>query len=93
MYKVVPDMHVGMEKKPLMPYSATAYRNRLPEPSVVMPHKNSSQIVLGDRVNAHKRQFVSTSANHYAAHSLTDATTNPAILAERTKWAHKQQLE
>ena len=86
-------MHAGMPKKPLVRYSPTSYRNRLPQATVVMPHKNSSQIVLGDRVNANKRQFVSVNKNHFPAHSLSDATANPAILAERTKWIHKQGLK
>ncbi len=93
MHKIVPAMHVGMDKKPLVPYSPTSYRNRLVQPTVVMPYKNSSQIVIGDRVNAHKRQFVSMNQNHYTAHSLTDAVSNPGILAERTKWVHKQALK
>jgi hypothetical protein len=86
-------MHAGMEKKPLVKYGPTSYRNRLPTATVVMPHKNSSQIVLGDRVTAQKRQFVSTAKNHFVPHSLTEATSNPAILAERTKWIHKQGLK
>ena len=86
-------MHAGMEKKPLVKYSPTSFRNRLPQPTVVMPHKNSSQVVLGDRVNAQKRQYVSTNKTNFPAHSLTDATTNPSILAEKTKWTHKQSLK
>ena len=82
-----------MAKKPLVKYDPTSYRNRLPEPTVVMPHKNSSQIVLGDRVNAHKKQFVTTNKDHFPAHSLADATTNPAILAERTKRIHQEALK
>lgn len=41
--------HAGMIKKPLEPYNPDAFRNRLPSPTIVMPHKNSSQIVIGDR--------------------------------------------
>jgi hypothetical protein len=41
--------HVGMLQKPLQSYHPLAYRNRLPSPTVVMPYKNSSQIVIGDR--------------------------------------------
>ena len=82
-------MHAGMPKKPLVKYNPTSYRNRLPEPTVVMPHKNSSQIAIGDRSTAPKGHFKSTNTNHYPAHSLTEAITNPAILAERTKRAHK----
>ena len=34
--------HCGMMKKPLEKYNPTAHRNRLPQPTVVMPYKNSS---------------------------------------------------
>ena len=48
-YSVKPDMHVGMTKKPLVPYNPTSYRNRLPTSSVIMPHKNKSIVEIGDR--------------------------------------------
>jgi len=38
-----------MIKKPLEPYSMHAHRSRLPSPTLIMPYKNSSQIVIGDR--------------------------------------------
>jgi hypothetical protein len=38
-----------MVEKPLEPYHPLAYRSRLPTATIVMPYKNSSQIVLGDR--------------------------------------------
>ena len=40
-----------MMKKPLEAYHPNAYRSRLPVATVVMPYKNSSQIVIGDRVS------------------------------------------
>ncbi len=42
-------MHAGMNTKPLVTYSPTSYRNRLPIASVILPHKNKSIIELGDR--------------------------------------------
>ena len=54
-----------MLKKPLEPYHPNAFRSRLPQPTVVMPYKNSSQIVIGDRSTYYKRQFVSTNMNLY----------------------------
>jgi len=93
MHKIVPSMHAGMVKKPLVPYSPTSYRNRLVQPSVVMPQTNSSQIVIGDRVNAAKRQFVSINKNHFVAHDLHFSVSNPGILAERTKWVHSRELK
>jgi hypothetical protein len=59
-YKVRENLHAGMMKKPLEPYHPNAFRSRLPQPTVVMPYKNSSQIVIGDRSTYNKRQFVST---------------------------------
>ena len=48
-FKVRPNLHAGMVEKPLQRYDPLAYRSRLPSPTIVMPYKNSSQIVLGDR--------------------------------------------
>jgi hypothetical protein len=48
-FKVRPSLHAGMTRKPLEPYHPLAHRSRLPSPTVVMPYKNSSQIVIGDR--------------------------------------------
>ena len=38
-----------MSKKPMIIYDPNAKRSKLPEPTVVMPYKNSSQITIGDR--------------------------------------------
>lgn len=48
-FQVRDNHHAGMIKKPLGPYNPNAFRSRLPSPTVVMPHKNSSQIIIGDR--------------------------------------------
>ena len=48
-YKYKADLHAGMLTKPLEKYTPLAKRSRLPIPSVVMPYKNSSSIVMGDR--------------------------------------------
>ena len=48
-FKVRDHHHAGMIRKPLEAYNPNAFRNRLPSPTVVMPYKNSSQIVIGDR--------------------------------------------
>ena len=60
-FKTRDNNHCGMAKKNLEPYHPNAYRSRLPIPTVVMPYKNSSQIVIGDRSTYYKRQFVSMS--------------------------------
>ena len=48
-YKFKADLHAGMLTKPLEKYDPLAKRSRLPIPTVVMPYKNSSSIVMGDR--------------------------------------------
>lgn len=48
-YTPKPYMHVGMEKKPLLPYHPDSYRNRLPIGGIIMPHKNKSMLEIGDR--------------------------------------------
>ena len=73
-----------MLKKPLEPYHPNAFRSRLPQPTVVMPYKNSSSIVIGDRSSFNKRQFVSTHQNSYVKPSAFE-TNNPGIIAEKTK--------
>ena len=56
-FKVRENLHAGMLKKPLEPYHPNAFRSRLPQPTVVMPYKNSSQIVIGDRSSHNKHHF------------------------------------
>jgi hypothetical protein len=38
---------VGLKNKPLEKYDPNSYRNRLILPTIVMPYKNTSQIVFG----------------------------------------------
>jgi len=54
-FKPRPALHAGMLKKPLEKYHPNAHRNRLPSPTLMMPYKNSSQIVIGDRSSHYKR--------------------------------------
>lgn len=91
-YKVHVHQHTGMSKKPLMPYNPSATRSQLPKPTIVMPYKNSSQIVIGDRHTHDRRQFKTTNTLHQQAADPHEATTNGGILAERVKWQHKHQV-
>ena len=91
-YKVREQLHAGMLKKPLEPYHPNAFRSRLPKPTVVMPYKNSSQIVIGDRSTYNKRQYVSTHMNHFVKPKPFE-TGNSGIIAETTnRWKHLQDL-
>lgn len=84
-------MHSGMSKKPLAPYHPNSFRSRLPQPTVVMPYKNSSQIVIGDRSSDDRKHFKTTNSLKIMKPNLSDAVTNGGILAAQTKWIHYQQ--
>ena len=57
----------------------------MPEPTIVMPYKNSSQVQIGDRSGSYKRQYVSTYSNSFKQ-GADDVISNQGIIAERTKW-------
>ena len=42
MFKQRGNLHAGMARKPLEAYHPNAKRSRLPQPTIVMPYKNSS---------------------------------------------------
>ena len=81
-----------MTKKPLTAYNPNAKRSQLPKTTVVMPYKNSSQIVFGDRSSYDRNHFVSLNKKYQRVPDLTEATTNGGILSERVKWMHKHQI-
>jgi hypothetical protein len=80
-----------MYRKPLEPYHPNAYRSRLPSPTIVMPYKNSSQIVIGDRSTFYKRQFVSTQMNEFDQPKKA-LTSNTGILCEAKKQKRALQV-
>ena len=82
-----------MLKKPLEPYHTNAFRSRLPQPTVVMPYKNSSQIVIGDRSSDDKRLWKTTNKLMQIPPNLENAVTNGGIVAAQTKWIHYNQLK
>ena len=81
-----------MARKPLTAYHPNAKRSQLPTPTIVMPYKNSSQIVIGDRSSHDKTHFTSLNKQFQKTPNLKEATSNGGILAERVKWLHKHQL-
>jgi len=90
-YKVRPNLHIGMQTKPLEPYNPTSFRNRLPVPDPKMPATNASSIEFGDRNQKYNRHFLSVAKNVYGNFGTMDPVTNSGILAERTKWHHYLQ--
>jgi hypothetical protein len=87
------NLHAGMLKKPLEPYHPNAFRSRLPQPTVVMPYKNSSQIVIGDRSTEDRRLFKTTNQLLQMKADPNNCVTNGGILAAATKWTHHNQFK
>ena len=77
-FKVRNNLHAGMIKKPLEPYHPNAHRSRLPSPTVIMPYKNSSQIVIGDRSSYYRKQFATTNGGTFVK-PVAGVTSNPGI--------------
>lgn len=86
-------MHAGMGSKPLVKYNVNSARSRLPQNSITMPYKNSSQVMIGDRSSVDKGIYRTTYKCYYTPHALGTAMTNGGILSELTKQAHKQQIK
>eukprot|EP00826_Nyctotherus_ovalis_P053143 TRINITY_DN685_c0_g1_i1.p1 TRINITY_DN685_c0_g1~~TRINITY_DN685_c0_g1_i1.p1 ORF type:complete len:117 (-),score=7.85 TRINITY_DN685_c0_g1_i1:26-376(-) len=86
-------MHAGMGSKPLVNYNPNSARNRLPQTSVMMPYKNSSQVIIGNPSAVDKGVYRTTYKCYYTPHALGTAVTNGGILSELTRQAHKQQLK
>ena len=82
-------LHAGMPRKPLIPYNPNSTRSRMPTATIVMPYKNASQVVIGDRTSVYKKHFATTNKLH-SMRPPKAATANPGIIAERTKWIHRK---
>jgi len=91
-FKVRNNLHAGMLRKPLERYHPNAHRSRLPSPTVVMPYKNSSSIVIGDRTSEDRRMYISSNKNNFSKTSNLN-TSNGGIISTKTKWRkHLQDL-
>ena len=91
-HKVRNNLHAGMLSKPLEKYSPNAHRSRLPSPTVIMPYKNSSSIVIGDRSSEDRRLYVTSHKNTFNKNQNLN-TSNGGIIAAKTKWRrHLQDL-
>lgn len=89
-YRIRKNLHLGMRNKPLERYTPDAHRSRIRPEEYVMPYKNSSNIVLGDRSTQSKRHFITTAQN-FIRKPQTTYTTNVGILSEMTKWQHAHE--
>ena len=78
-------LHAGMEHKPLQRYSPLAERSRLRSNDFIVPYKNSSSIVIGDRRTKDKKQFL-TMARIMLKRPSLPVTTNPGIISDQNRW-------
>lgn len=83
------NMHVGMGKKPLVPYNPISFRNRLPTSDFYMPYKNTSKLDIGEKSDINKKQWLSTAKDSYQWPVQTPVT-NSGILASTFKEHHKK---
>lgn len=86
-YQVRSNLHLGMQKKPLERYNPEAHRSRMRTEEYVMPYKNTSSVVIGDRSSSAKNHYMTT-AQSFSRRPKSVYTTNEGILSEMTKWQH-----
>ena len=58
-------MHVGMTKKPLVPYNVNSFRSRLPEDLEFKQMNHKTNFDLGSRSLINRKQFTSTYRDSY----------------------------
>ena len=67
-------------------YDPNAKRSKLPEPTLVMPYKNSSQIMIGDRQQKLDKYQYKTMNGLFMLHpDRSDETTHSGIIALKFK--------
>lgn len=86
------NLHLGMSKKPLEPYHPDAHRSRMKTEEFIMPYKNSSSIVLGDRSYNPTSHFKTTTQS-FSLRPRTVYTTNEGILSQLSKWQHTHEWQ
>ena len=64
-YSLKRSMHVGMGRKPLVPYDPLSYRNRLPIDDFVINQQRKNEFVLGKPDMINRKRWVSTSKDSY----------------------------
>lgn len=88
-YCIKPIMHAGMTKKPLVVYDPNSYRNRLPTGDFFMPHKNISNLDIGEKTDINNKQWLSTTKDSFQWPKPVPIS-NSGILASTFKNHHKK---
>ena len=81
------DFHLGMKKKPLVPYNPDHTRSRLPENLDFKVFKNISDFDIGNEGLVNRKQWVSTYKDSYKPIKI-DRITNPGIVSDMAKRSH-----
>lgn len=88
-YSIKPNMHVAMDKKPLIRYDPNSYRNRLPTADFFTPHRNISNVEVGSKALVNYKQWTSTTKDSFRWPKPTPVT-NTGILSDKFKLSHKK---
>ena len=87
-YHPYPNMHAGMGKKPLMPYSPDCFRSRLPINGIVNGAANNrSYLQLGDKALISNKDYNSTYRIAFKWPRIVPIS-NSGICADMAKAAH-----
>ena len=81
------DCHLGMNKKPLIPYNPNHTRNQLPRGLGFRVIRNYSNMELGNEGLINRKQWLSTYKDSYRPSSVK-RISNPGILSDMAKWTH-----
>ena len=81
------DCHLGMNKKPLVPYSATHKRSKLPDDLKFKVFKNISDFDIGNEGLINRKQWVSTYTDSYQPIKIFHIS-NPCIQSDIAKRKH-----
>ena len=81
------DYHLGMDNKPLVPYSATHKRSQLPEDLKFKVYKNISAFDIGNEGLVNRKQWVSTYTDSYRPIRVYHIS-NPGITSDLAKRTH-----
>ena len=81
------DCHIGMNNKPLVPYSANHKRNKLPEDLKFRVLKNISDFDIGNEGLINRKQWVTTYMDSYQPIKIYHIS-NPGINSDIAKRKH-----
>ena len=81
------DYHLGMDNKPLVPYSANHKRSQLPEDLKFKVFKNISDFDIGNEGLINRKQWISTYKNSYRPIKIYHIS-NPCITSDMAKRSH-----